>query len=821
MASDSHEVPNDVLQLLKSRLSRGELALFTGAGFSHDAVATDGRPLPSVDELRSILWPIAFGADPVDEQSPLADVFECALQQSPDATQREMERCLRVDSSALSEIYKTWFTVPWKRVYTLNIDDLDEAVARRFELPSDPLILSYLDPVPATAAQTWFVHLNGRLDEFPNVTFSAPQYAERLPGRDPWYATLAADLVGSSFVFVGSTLDEPPLWQHVLLRGERSRGRELRPRSFLVTPHLAAARRRLLNQLNIEWIPMSSAEFADGVLSGLDEQIQAGQLALRDRQANARLQPAVVSVSQLREAPPLPNAGQYLLGREPTWRDITDGYAVLRDFESEVDRPAALLDPRITLFTGTAATGKTTTLMRACLALEADGLHVGWLNQDAELALPRIRERVRESAIDVLAIDDVDAFGAQARPFLVDLIRDNPKLRVLAACRSTRAERIQLLAIPSDVDARNIVVPPLTDTDIDLMIDALHEAGLLGRLNGLTRHDQRQVFSDHCGRQLLVAMIEATSGQRFEDKIEDECRQLLPDQALIYAIVALATRFRTWLSRQEILIASGDSSVERLNHIDALVRQHLIVEQAPDQLVLRHRVIAEHAIGFFRKQHHLGEAVDGLLFVVATRAQSVSSRFSRMFKLMIRLMNHQFLIEEVGDLGEVRGIYERVQPMLGIDFHYWLQRGSLEVKVGDLDLAENYLDQARGLAPGDYRVKTEWAYMSLKRASRDATSGKPGWRERAEEAFADLVEAISGRGANDPYPYHVFGSQGLRYVRRAPLDLQEKERLLDSLRKQVGEATRVHPGVDDLKQLRDDLEKEYLLLSVDDEQPSS
>jgi len=71
-----------------------------------------------------------------------------------------------------------------------------------------------------------------QLDDLPNATFPARQYGRRVPGRDPWYSMLAADLMSRVVVFVGTILDEPPLWQHLELRGSKSHGRELRPRSF-------------------------------------------------------------------------------------------------------------------------------------------------------------------------------------------------------------------------------------------------------------------------------------------------------------------------------------------------------------------------------------------------------------------------------------------------------------------------------------------------------------------------------------------------------------------------------------------------------------
>ena len=178
-------------------------------------------------------------------------------------------------------------------------------------------------------------------------------------------------------------------------------------------------------------------------------------------------------------------------------------------------------------------------------------------------------------------------------------------------------------------------------------------------------------------------------------------------------------------------------------------------------------------------------------------------------------MNHQLMIEEIGDIALIRPIYESLKDLLRGDAHHRLQRGSLEVEHGSLDLAENYLNQARNLAMDDYLVQTEYAYMNLKRAGRTLRPEERGWKERAESAFADLDDAIRHRvGAADSYPYHILGSQGLSFVRRAPLSSADKAQLLSELVRQLKAAVVEHPGVAELIKLRDDLEHEYLSLAV-------
>lgn len=300
--------------------------------------------------------------------------------------------------------------------------------------------------------------------------------------------------------------------------------------------------------------------------------------------------------------------------------------------------------------------------------------------------------------------------------------------------------------------------------------------------------------------------------KRFEEKIDRECHELGPDAGLIYATTAIATSLRSYLSKDEILLSMGDSSNEALNRIQQLVNQKLLVEFAGYQIRVRHRVVADRAIDYYRKQGQLREPIKGLLWAIATKSHGQLAKYSRERKLLSRLLNHEFMINITSDKTTPREAYALVEEILFWDYHYYLQRGSYEVEIGDLNLAKNFLDQARSMAPDDYMVETEWAYMTLKRAAMNAAS--VGAIDRANEAFQELEDAIERRGARDSYPYHVLGSQGISWVRRAVMSKDEKSKLLLRLLNAVRQGVNYHPLQQDLIQLERDLNHEYLMLAV-------
>jgi hypothetical protein len=235
----------DLRALLDTTMS-GSAILFTGAGFSQGMRDRRGRRLPTSAEMAAELWRHLFGDDPQDDSS-LADLFDVALQRDREAVEDYLQERFTVDDDVPWYI-AAWFAAPWRRIYTLNVDDLEAAVDRCCRLPHRPEV----------------VHLNGRVGQpIDQVTFSTLQYAARLCDRQPAYEQLAIDLEQSPFVFVGTTLDEAVLWQHVM---ERSPHRAAaRPRSFLIARSLTRARGILLEALGITWLPLSAEDAAHGL----------------------------------------------------------------------------------------------------------------------------------------------------------------------------------------------------------------------------------------------------------------------------------------------------------------------------------------------------------------------------------------------------------------------------------------------------------------------------------------------------------------------------------------------------------------------------
>lgn len=797
--------------------------LFLGAGFSL-AATNIGRTstLPSVEMVKRDLWKLCFPDEEFSSDASLQNLYESALRLHGSETADLLRSRLTVDSETLPDWYELYFAMPWARVYTLNVDDLPRAVGRRFPLPRQLHLISAVreqyEPRPNVGKPILeIVHLNGDIDGIPNqITFSTTQYAERIARPDPWYVRVVADLVSRPFVFVGTQLEEPALWQHVELRRHRGgRGtRELRPRSYLVVPKLDAARRSLLAEYNVSWLPMDAQVFQAEILAKLQSVRESGLKSLaRQAGGNPFELRSIPLVSSLASTPE--QNSEFLVGEHPSWSDIQDGRAVSRACDDELwshlKRMLSQTTRGVVVVTGTAGSGKSTGLKRAALRLNAEGQNVGWLDSEGSLSPHEIRVGMREKdAPAVLCIDDADMYGSELSSMVRELCLRPPYPLVMVGIRSGRVDLVLHEKLIHDVPVQEFAMPHLADPDIDGLLDVLDRENRLGLLRGKPREVQVDAFRNQAGRQLLVAMIQATSGRRFEEKAVDELIEL-GDDARVYGLIAVASAYRFSLQRNEILLGLGEATNAVLNTVDMLIRRHVVRIGHDGGVWTRHRVIAEVIRDELQKSGAIKELLQGLAHVAATQVSPDLARSARPWRLLRQIINHDFLIRIVGpDAG--RNLYGEIENLLRWDYHFWLQRGSLEVEMGDLDLAENFLNQARALSPTDFYVQTEYAYLLMRKAIESpTTSFAPDLVRQATDSLTALIERT---GERDNYAFHVLGSQGLAWARRGISSSIEKEQFLREIMSHLQNGIRLHPRSIELKKLLEDVKQEHLNIAV-------
>lgn len=809
-----------VIGHLKSQFSSARPVLFTGAGFSSYCQNLQKQSLPLGRQLREDIWKICFPDKPFDEATTLQDIYAVARLRHPNDLHQLLLTRFTVDAGSIPDWMRNTFCLPWHRIYTLNIDDAPIALQRRYKLPraikaisaNSGSIRSLKDS--ADDREIECVCLNGHLpDGVDKLTFSAIQFGEKLGRDEPWYMQLVDDLMYRPVIFVGTNLDEPPLWQYLTKRLGRLNGdEEYRPKSYLVSPSLSPARAVALREHNITHVPLEAEGFFRTLIEKSEAEVSIGRSYLESLSAKKSTAPVLGRVEIAGSNSGLPS--MFLFGAEPTWEDLLANRAIIRECDKALKAQMEKLSnqkekKRLLLVHGTAGTGKSTSLRRLALATAVNHPSA-WVEQIDHIPPRTIIEGMNSpSSPHYLFIDDADSYGSELSPLLHSVLTSSNNPLIVLSCPSSRIDRVINPALLSNVLIEEVAIPNLCDSDIDSLLTVLERENSLGVLTSRTQVERKKIFQERCGRQLIVAMIEATSGKRFEDKIWDEFSELEPQAKAIYAAVSLASSLHFELTREQLLMSLDKKDNSTINSLQRLIQRKLIFQIRSGHLIARHRVIADGVISRLSATAGLQKLLYDVTWAIAATIDPLSHTKTPSHRLLIRLLNHDYLKQILGGAA-TSSHYGQLEKILAGDYNYWLQRGSHELQEDRLEMAERFLNNARGRNERDLNTQTEYAYLHFKKAL--ANPNLPSSQKFVEDAVTLLKENIWKRGHKDAHAYHVLGYNSLQWARRGSLAKSQRIEFLELSKSAVLDGCKLHPRNTHLAKLRQQLDIELRIL---------
>ena len=820
MSNLTQEEIKRIKEYLGRKLSEGKLILFTGAGFSANAKNKESKKLPSSNQLAKEL------SELIDleysENASLKDVFALAILRKKKEVSNYLKKRLTVDSQSLNDEYKTLINQPWYKIYTVNIDNLFNVAQVKFNperriccISSNTRTANIEAPKDLTVT-----HLHGMIEDIPDkITFSQEQYSEKITVPDAYYSILSSDILQYPFVFLGSQLDEDIFWHYIYLRkrkGAIRKFREFRPNSFIVIPKISQVRKELLKEYNITWIPHTSSEFSENFLLPLETETQKGFMKIKQPTDESIIKTIPLVSNLITLDKNKASHTHYLLGAEPSWKDIYSNLSIERDKEKEwikkmndcMKKNSEEITP-VFIFTGTAGDGKTSVAMRAALQLANEGRTVGWIDRDSNISPYKITSLVENTEnLEMLFIDTPDSYG-QEIPQIISNLALRKKLKFIAlVMRSSKVDHlIKSPLFDNSIQPKEFSTYKLTDNEINKVLDLLEEQNLIGALKQKKRSEQVNIFKEKLDRQLIVAMIEATSGKDFIEKICEEFEELNGIDQQIYCLVAIATSRNYYLLKDEVLLGIGESDNTVINIIDTLVRRGLLIEEN-NRLKVRHRVIAQQVSERLSSDNQLMLYYTRLAYIAAVKSISPNPEQKRMKRLLKKIINHEFLFKISVDISGAQSLYEAIEDLLKDDHHFWLQRGCFELGRNLLHTAKNYLDQSFSLNSDDSLVVLSIEHLNFKKAIAHPNTEKSFIM--AKNAYDNIIQLINQRGKSDPYPYHVLGTQGLLWAKQGIKDNEKRKKYLEDLLIILKEGTETHKLSKELKDIRDKIQSEVL-----------
>lgn len=765
------------LTKFKEDVRRGTMSVLLGDRLRTGALGSE----LNFGSFRSELWKMVNGPEPDDTSYPTDQLMELISRTQSGALKDLVSDRLGNPTGDSIRLASLIAAGPWADlVYLSPLRDLDQVQT------ADDGEAGGLGVIDGTSA---VYQLPARRDRLVPIRLASAAPANgtnrlRLPfegglstsgNAGDWFRHATVALTRSPVLFLTDSVTSLGFWRWIADRSSSSP--KYRLPGYLVCPTLPAHLAAALDAHGVDWIPSSVADFVSTHCAPSRAEIAEGKKR-RARELVPGEGRTGMDVAQLLSTR-LSGSKEYLLGRSPQWGDIADDFAAELGMLETVLSTVRSPEHPLVLLTGTAGSGKTTILMQVAAKLSSESARVAWIDPLGAIRIPDLLDAVDQGAYEYVFVDDADTYGSRASSFLKEL-QGQPGSRriVVAGTRSVQAEILEPIGPRVQMDVRD-----LGESDFDLLVEVLRKNRALANKRS-SDADVRSLLKNDARGQLLVGMIQATSGMPFAEKIASECAQLSSESLAIYGGAALVSAEQESISQDQLLELGRASAQQNWVNLQRLVEMKMLIPAAglPGSWTVRHRVVAREAVNFLTQKGLISDVFGRTLKLFASAAVNIRDRSDPSRRTFIRLLNHNYIIGLRLKVTEIRAIYDSVEEILQDDFHYWLQRGAFEVEKGDPSYAVHYLKSALTTEGGerDFKVLTEYAIIRLRAAGTDTG---PDSTQLGLSAVNDLLLVLREHGINTPHSMTVLAKEGVAWLVAAHIPRSEKLRLIDESEK--------------------------------------
>jgi tetratricopeptide (TPR) repeat protein len=775
----------NVPHILLDHIREGQVVLFLGAGASIGALHKNNKTPPVGTALSTLIADKFLGED--FRNRSLAQVAELAISETDLFTVQEYI------ASLFRDFYPNTFhkLIPrfvWKAIATTNYDLIIE---RAYEEVSNrlqfPVVFKKngerVEQKLSGRSDILYLKLHGSITDIndPSIPLilTTDQYITHRRNRSRLFDRLKDLAYEHPMLFVGHSLIDPDL-RTVLL--ELSQLGDAKPRSYLVDPFVTEQDIRFWESRRVTAIKASFTDFMEYIDTNIPEnfRILATQteevehpifkrFAVTDRIPSRSLLTLLQrDVDYLHKGfktgDTEPKA--FYKGYFPNWDPIEMGLDVRRGLSDGILSEVFLVTEEeksthqeLVAIKGHAGSGKTVILRR-----------LAW---DAAVEFNKLCLAVKDSANPeydplyelytlckeriYLFIDSASDYADLIEFFLRKARRDKFPLTIITNERlnewNAYCENLESFL------TYKYIVDYLSPREIEQLIKLLEKYKSLGHLEDLPIEEQREALSKQAGRQLLVALHEATLGKPFKDIVFDEYKSIPSPQAkLLYLTVCI-------LHRLGVVTRAG--VVSRVHGIpftqfkDRLFKPlEFIVFATENKLIgdyeyrTRHPHIAE--MVFERALVDQQDRYDEYVRILS--ALDVDFNADRdAFKGMT---NAKHLLDLFSDPEMVRSIFTISKERTPNDPMLLQQEAIFEMNVrdGDLDKASRLLTEAHRLAPWSEPIGHSLAEVAFRKSERARSEvEKNKYRRESKELAAE----IASKNKNYPHPFHTLIKVGL------------------------------------------------------------
>lgn len=812
------EIPN----ILIRQIQNGNVILFLGAGATKGAIHPEGKDSPSGIELSNLIAEHFLGSEYKD--MPLAAIAEYAISESSLFPVQKFIADIfskyepSEDSHMLIPSYK------WKAIVTTNYDTIIEKAYNYSSKKKQTLVKivqdgESIDSKIQTPNDLLYMKLHGCINEANNekipFILTVDQYVTHKRNRERLFSKLL-DLAGNyPILFIGHSLEDPDI-RSILL--ELNKEIENRERSYIVIPKAKEVQKRLWQSKKFTIIESTFNDFMQKLQEEIKEDmLHDGETKKEELERKSHffkhinisnLNPSENLVSYLENdlefvtseiATSVIPPNLFYKGYSSGWYSIIENWDIKRtpldDILSElfIDFEEDNM-PHLYLIKGHAGTGKTILNKRIAWCAGVDfNKKVFYLCDNSILRYDIIEELyslIKERIY--IFIDNASKNESDIYNLIITSKRNNIPVTIIATER-TNIWNVECAKIKNFTE-QSYELKYLDIKEVNELLDKLNQNNSLGVLKGKNRNIQIQSFTEKAGRELLVALYEATQGKSFQEIVCDEYNNI-PDEAAkpLYLTVCLmhsiGSYTRAGLLNRVFNVNFSDFKEKFFEPLENLIldrRDYYVNDYVYES---RHRLIAEFVtMGILTNEQEKFDEYIRILNHLDVDYNSDKNAF-------LYLTNAKTLLKTFRNLDNIRHLYYIASKKSIDDPKLMQQEAIFEMTAlgGNSKRAEELLKKANELTKSS-DILILHSLSELKYNLADKTENMLQKRKYLQET-EDICKTLLSKKVYTAHPYHTIIKSKLAIL-KIYLDEQELapiERISKEIEKYISIATQAFP----------------------------
>lgn len=775
-----NKIPRDLIEKIKD----GNVILFLGAGASFDAKHPQGEQPPTGNQLANLIAEKFLGKEYLN--CDLQYVSELAISETDLFTVQKFIADIFKDFKAA----KHHLQIPlyhWHSIYTTNYDLIIEdaydnnknrqqilaTFIKNGERINDKMVFSN---------SLSYSKLHGSITEINDINLplilTPDQYIDYKENRSRLFDRLKDDSYENPILFVGFSFADLDIRSAIK---ELDRVGSARPRSYMVGPKITDAEQRLWDQKKISSVKLSFKEFMEELDKNIsDNERILSSLKKTDKQSHPIESRFVSGTNEpsdrlmefinreveyihknLATKDTVPQ--EFYKGYFEGWDAIIKEYDVQRNISEVILSEVFLIEEeeRITnqelfLIKGNAGSGKTVLLHRIaweasvsfeklCLFHKTEiPLEYNRISELYQLVKERIYLFIDNAAEKT---DDIDYILNKSR-------KDKIPLTIICAERTNvwniEGEKLFLHL------TRSYTLGYLDDKEINNLIGLLKKYNSLGYLSSKDLEEQKEALSEKSGRELLVALYEATAGKPFPDIVMDEFNSIPSEEAQsLYLTICMFHRIGTF---------ARAGNISRLHNINFSYFKEKLFRPL-ESVVYHHRNYIINDFVFTTRHQHIAELVfEQALVNQDARYQKYIFIISKLdidyesdYQVFLALTNARKLMDSFKDVEKIRNIYSVAYENVGGIPSLLQQESIFEMRAngGSLEKAESLLKLASKKDPENTFISHSKAVFLLRKAENSTQKLVINkYLSKAKQICKEIISDIKNK--NIVHSYHTL-----------------------------------------------------------------